>query len=87
MSSFPQTCKSKFFVLTLSFFISNAHEDREFQALSESMITFLKTYFYTNNEVEIQRNALLKKFSLLGLLRQNSRFIFQHINVKQDKNI
>ena len=45
----------------------NIQGDREFQALSEYIITCSKSYPYINNKVEITREVLLKKFSFLKI--------------------
>jgi hypothetical protein len=44
--------KGGLFLLPLLFFVSKVHDDRIFQALSESVIICPKSYSYTNNKVE-----------------------------------
>jgi hypothetical protein len=51
-------------------FVLKVYDDREFQALSESIITYSKSYSYNNNKVEIKRKVLLKKSSFLDFLRR-----------------
>ena len=55
-------------LLSLSFSVSKVHDDREFQALSEYIITCSKSYPYINNKIEITREVLLKKFSFFKFL-------------------
>ena len=63
---------SRCFLLSLSFSVSKVHDDREFQALSEYVITCSKSYPYINNKVEITREVLLKKFSFFKFLEHVS---------------
>ena len=50
----------------------NIQGDREFQALSEYIITCSKSYPYINNKVEIVREVSLKKFSFFKFLEHVS---------------
>ncbi len=56
------------FIISFVFFVSKVHDGREFQALSEYIITCSKSYPYINNKIEITREVLLKKFSFFKFL-------------------
>ena len=67
------------------FFTSRGQDDAEFQALPEYIIICLKSHFYTENNLEIKRNVIVKHPVFLGCHRGylcNTRIIIRQTNVR-----
>jgi hypothetical protein len=72
------------------FFTSRGQDDREFPALSEYIIIFLKSHFFTDDKLEIKRKVIVKhpvSLECHGGYLCNTRIILQRINVRQYKFI